>query len=1531
MYHGTTRGGFTVFDRLKTLGWRGPSMDTVGSWFSNNPSDSGGAGIYAGGGKSVIYPVYLSIQNPRVYRTFNDFLRDMHRAAGRPFPEGAPGRGSTEELRAELKAQGYDGIEFEQTSNQSLMADIREMEAAVQRAKQEEFSVPRRERQPYTQKRERLEQTLRSMRKEMDEYGSSTEFDEQRVFVAFEPEQIKSVYNRGTFDRRRKNILFNIGEPSLAEQEGDLLFTSAEIRAEKIKQYAKLRASVARMTKQVAEGKASIDLQRNLTETMQAMRELQAEIKATVPRSDSPEDFYAKALKEYSAGNISEDVLDVIKAMYQRHPEFLEGLRLSVTEKKGGPAVGSFIPWERIVRLYKSTSGVNDPRTIKHELAHSLEQIMTPEQRKVIIQAWGKALQRAIKQNPGEKHQKFFNAVIKFIANPTELRMREAIDLLPSYDMYQYINPSEYWAVNAEKLMGAQLGSAWDRFKLAVRRLFEAMKKVFGFDNRSDVHNVFRRVMKGETDGREDTVLVDLLGPTSFTLQNIDPRDIQKAKDLIGRYNRPNTPMLDPQPLKTLVLDPVKTAKQVFATTVKSPAEAISGAGNSLIDGMLQARMSMINYAAGLESRDFAKYKGQLMAGENIAVASVALDNALRSSNIGVEVISRGGLRFNQKAGNFVAVETKLGMHGVYRAEARLKKLLGKQDGTDIIQAYLEAKRSISIMNELYEREAAYEQAKEFVDALKAAGADPNAIEIAEDAKKQLATDLNAIKKAASSVNMTEEEMQEFARLDQDFPDLRAIMDNFTAVNQNLLRIWRQVGLLSAGRYEVLSKIKDYVPWYRIMNDEEDLHSPDQTALQTTTRSLTNIGRERMFKRGRPVAVVDFRAKKGQKDFKIQPSTVVRVSVNDEAVDPQLVSVSPEGDVRIDMDLNDNDLVVFETNREIQNIIDNMTRNVMRMTMNAIRQYASSRIVKEYASRNAKGQIMVFPKADRSMGRFNWISNGKKIVVEIQDPMVRAAIYGMDNLVLPMNRIFAGAANLLRRSITLSGAFQVAQVFKDAPTAAVVTGVRKPLVLVGGVWKGLLTALLQPGVKKLTGIDIEPVVDILKSAGIGGFHSPARTPEAEIKRRMGIMNRNIFDFVIKALDHIGDSADMAQRVAVYKRVMAETGDEARAIYQASNVINFLHHGSSGLSQGLVKTVPFMGAHFNAMDVLVNSLLGGGLKGMKRSRALTMLASVSTQLMALGFLYAWMVADDPDYQELDDQTKLKNIFIPGLNLLLPINTPVGLIFKAIPELIYSAVINEATKDEYDRRRITRAFRDAAMASLVGPEPIPALIRAPLEVAIDYSFFTSRNITPAGLKNKEAAEQYTASTSELGKIISAALEIPGTDGKRVLSPIDADHLVRGMLGSAGAMAQWVTNSIAVSSGERAALPRRETPLVGRFLTAEVPRGRQDLYYDLKEVVTQKYETYTAMVERGDREGAREYLRKNRDIIAMREYILKTDRELEEIEREIRRLGTTRADTKGPEDRRDRIIRLQEIRNRILSPVVRMRQRALSAEEE
>ncbi len=235
MYHGSYKD-FAAFDRMASA-WRGPSIDMVGSWFSSNPGD-GGAGMYASGAGAAIYPVYLRVERPRYFDTFRELLNAMHEAEGRDPAKHSTGKGSPEGLREQLKAQGYDGIALSQTNVGEQEADLGEVLEAIKRARDEEFSVPKADRQPYTAKRERLEGTAARLRQELAIYGGSTEFDRQMVVIVFEPGQIKSaIGNSGAFDPGRASIIDSAG-PVLDGLSAIERARTAAALAAKVKDYA---------------------------------------------------------------------------------------------------------------------------------------------------------------------------------------------------------------------------------------------------------------------------------------------------------------------------------------------------------------------------------------------------------------------------------------------------------------------------------------------------------------------------------------------------------------------------------------------------------------------------------------------------------------------------------------------------------------------------------------------------------------------------------------------------------------------------------------------------------------------------------------------------------------------------------------------------------------------------------------------------------------------------------------------------------------------------------------------------------------------------------------------------------------------------------------------------------------------------------------------------------------------------------------------------------------------------------------------
>ena len=321
-------------------------------------------------------------------------------------------------------------------------------------------------------------------------------------------DSINSLQNRGPIGQR-----LNLDENRFLD------------RDELIRRYQSVRQKRAGVLAKFAKGDAGLNEQEAINALNETADNLSNQIKAAKPERRSAKNFFADATKAWDAGEISDDVYSAIKTMYERHPKVLEGMKFSVRMNAANPnAAGQFFSLARIVRLYKGTVGTEDPVTIRHEITHSLEQMMSGEAAADVIMDWSDKLGKAIKNDKSPKAQAYFRAVLEFFENPTEESYKHAMSLLPSYDYYQYINPSEYWAVNAEKLMARKLGSGWDRFVLSVKGMFEALKDMFGFDNQYAVHKAFSQIMNGKMERTTKSVLNDYVLQESFALMNQNVR-----------------------------------------------------------------------------------------------------------------------------------------------------------------------------------------------------------------------------------------------------------------------------------------------------------------------------------------------------------------------------------------------------------------------------------------------------------------------------------------------------------------------------------------------------------------------------------------------------------------------------------------------------------------------------------------------------------------------------------------------------------------------------------------------------------------------------------------------------------------------------------------------------------------------------------------------------------------------------------------------------------------------------------------------
>jgi hypothetical protein len=122
------------------------------------------------------------------------------------------------------------------------------------------------------------------------------------------------------------------------------------------------------------------------------------------------------------------------------------------------------------------------------------------------------------------------------------------------------------------------------------------------------------------------------------------------------------------------------------------------------------------------------------------------------------------------------------------------------------------------------------------------------------------------------------------------------------------------------------------------------------------------------------------------------------VFVDNAKVDPSLYRLRPDRTLRFNDPIRGGQNVKVIQNRPIDDIVDNMLNNVMMTTKNVMRNYANLKVVNTYGSRNDKGKIRVFSQegADEDGVRFNILSNGKRIVVQIKDPLIAESVLGLE-------------------------------------------------------------------------------------------------------------------------------------------------------------------------------------------------------------------------------------------------------------------------------------------------------------------------------------------------------------------------------------------------------------------------------------------------------------------------------------------------------------------------------------------------------
>ena len=528
------------------------------------------------------------------------------------------------------------------------------------------------------------------------------------------------------------------------------------------------------------------------------------------------------------------------------------------------------------------------------------------------------------------------------------------------------------------------------------------------------------------------------------------------------------------------------------------------------------------------------------------------------------------------------------------------------------------------------------------------------------------------------------------------------------------------------------------------------------------------------------------------------------------------------------------------------------------------------------------------------------LEGGVKKSYLVYDKALVQAVMSLNLPDLPFIGFFAGPANLLRNLVTKDPGFMLANMVRDSMSAWVTSGVN--MTPVASAAKNFVGALR----------GTSPEYKALLNAGILGGYDYSQGVEvsaANMKKALGRYEPSTGLNKLKdaprslweALEKGTMASDAATRIEVYKNVLAETGNEAEALFRAQEVMNFQRKGRSVVVRVLTAGIPFLNARIQGLDVLYRSMSGqmGTVDAAKIQKAFFVRGSY---IMAMSMIYWFLTHDEEEYKKQEQETRDNNWLIPSLGIKLPIPFEVGVIFKVIPERIAEYFFGNDTGKDF-AESMKRNFMSTFAFNLIPQVGLPLY-----EVATNHSFFTGRDIVGAGLEGVKSEYQVGPGTSQLAAWLGS---------QTGYSPMLIDHVIGGYTGTFGSYAVDAIDSIAFANADVQRPSKRfeQLPIFKRFLLDPQAKGNVTAYYDLKNSVDEAVRTSNFLEKTSNFEEMGKYNEETLKVLASKEFVS----EMEKNMKQFRDYSTyIRSSTMSPDDKRDMLRSITDAENAMTSNI-------------
>ena len=597
------------------------------------------------------------------------------------------------------------------------------------------------------------------------------------------------------------------------------------------------------------------------------------------------------------------------------------------------------------------------------------------------------------------------------------------------------------------------------------------------------------------------------------------------------------------------------------------------------------------------------------------------------------------------------------------------------------------------------------------------------------------------------------------------------------------------------------------------------------------------------------------------------------------------------------------------SNAAVNDVFDNMVRWTQYAINRSVRNHKALQMV-DLGTELKVGDRKMAEKVEKMDPKKNTIRvfrDGTQEIYSMADPLYVDAFSAISNVTIPSLKFFTWFSNALRQSVVLYPLFSLAQVPQDAISAMFTSGLKSRYAL------RIPVLAVKEFLKTLN--KTSSTHNLLKTYGATGVRDfNATVARQDIQIAAGLKGaKGVGGKALEFLSHFAMAADNSIRQAVYEASMQQGLSKGEAIEKAFDIINFRRRGTSKLVNLAGQTVPFFYAYMSVQRTAYKTLTGVGISPQKRKEALTTLATTSGAVMALSLFYVMMNGGDEEYEKTPTAIRDRTLNIPGTGgFRIPLRPDLFLMPKVLTEHLYHLITDTGLSDG---AKFRKSVADGVANAVLSPQPIPQAVKPALEVAINYDFFQGRPLIGQFEKQKEAERQFNDNTSEFSKML----------GEFGVSPIAADHMIRGMFGSAGGLFLYTTNFMINSDPD---VPRPELsfrdamsslPGTSGFVTKASENALKTDFYALRDEVEKVKNTYNDIKTRSPQE-LEQFLSDEKNIarLGLAKGTEKIGMQLSKIRRAINQITNAPDDLYSASEKKDAIKELREVEKEMLKAV-------------